>query len=308
MASTPSLLRFDSFNMQRLLRRKAVERGVLVIKILFALSILLLIAVLVSEAIDNSLAGRTAVATLDSEVKAATTEVGGKHSRKDAKSDYSRIVKTNLFGPLQQAQTQKTADTPVKPVNKTPLALIGVFLTVGEEPSAIIEDQKKKVQDVFGLGEMVFGEAKLVSVKPDRVEIERLGQREVLALDDTPERSSSAEFKEGVAMISDTEFVVQEAELDKALENLPLLLTQARAVPYFKDGKSVGLRLFAVKPGSLFERIGLKNGDILKTINGNAMGDLSQAVKLFETLKQEKSIAINMERDRSDKEVHYQIR
>jgi general secretion pathway protein C len=172
-----------------------------------------------------------------------------------------------------------------------------------------VEDQKKKVQDVFSVGEMIFGEAKLLSVSPDQIEIERYGQREVLAIDETPEKSSSsAEFKEGVAMISDTEYLVQEQELDKALENLPLLLTQARAVPYFKDGKSVGLRLFAVKPGSLFERIGLRNGDILKSINGNPLGDLSQAIKLFETLKQEKSIGINMERDRNEKEVKYQIR
>jgi general secretion pathway protein C len=189
-----------------------------------------------------------------------------------------------------------------------PLALIGVFLTEGETPSAIIEDEKKKTQDVFVLGEMVFGEAKLVSVLPDRVEIERFGAREVLAMDETADTATATDFKDGVAMVSDTEYIVQEQELDKNLENLPLLLTQARAVPYFKDGQSVGLRLFAVKPGSLFERIGLKNGDILKSINGNTLGDLSQAIKLFETLKQEKSITVSMERDRTEKEVRYQIR
>lgn len=275
-----------------------------------ALSVLMLgfIAKFISEAIDNNLAGKTAIASLDSDVKAATTNIGTPHTRKDSKTDYSKIVRTNLFGPLQAAQVQKQNEAPVKIVNKTPLGLIGVFISIGQEPTAIIEDQKKKVQDVFGLGEMVFGEAKLVSVKPDRVEIERQGQREVLTIDEGPDKSASAEFKEGVAMISDTEYQVQEGELDKALENLPLLLTQARAVPYFKDGKSVGLRLFAVKPGSLFERIGLRNGDILKSINGNPLGDLSQAVKLFETLKQDKSISINMERDRTDKEVHYQIK
>lgn len=308
MAGTPTFLRLDNLSVQRLLRRKAVERGVLAFKIAFAVVMLGLVVKLISEAIDNNLAGRTAISGLDSDVKAATANIGVRHSRKDPKADYSKIVRTNLFGPLQAAQSQKASESPVKIVNKTPLALIGVFISDGADPTAIIEDQKKKVQDVFGLGEMVFGEAKLVSVKPDRVEIDRQGQREVLTIDEAPDKSSSAEFKDGVAMISETEYQVQEAELDKALENLPLLLTQARAVPYFKDGKSIGLRLFAVKPGSLFERIGLRNGDILKSINGNPLGDLSQAVKLFETLKQEKSIAINMERDRNDREVQYQIR
>ena len=47
-----------------------------------------------------------------------------------------------------------------------------------------------------------------------------------------------------------------------------MLLTQARAVPYFKQGKSVGLRLFAIKAGSLFEKIGLKNGDKVVAMSG----------------------------------------
>jgi general secretion pathway protein C len=104
------------------------------------------------------------------------------------------------------------------------------------------------------------------------------------------------------------EFVVEEAELDKGLENLPLLLTQARAVPYFKDGRSIGLRLFAIKTGSLYEKVGLKNGDILKTINGNNLGDISQALKLFEQLKQERSISLVLEREKQDREFKYTIR
>ena len=87
-----------------------------------------------------------------------------------------------------------------------------------------------------------------------------------------------------------------------------MLLTQARAVPYFKDGRSIGLRLFAIKTGSLYEKLGLKNGDILKSINGNSLGDLSQAMKLFEQLKQERSISVMLERDKQDKEFRYQIR
>lgn len=308
MAATVSMPRLDSFNLQRLLRRKSVERAVLVLKIAIVICMVAGVVVLVYEALDNSLASRTAVSALESDVKAAISTAADRRGAKADKVDYSPIVKNNLFGPLAVSQIQQTSQQTVKPVNKTPFALIGVFLTEGQDPTAIIEDQKKKQQDVFGLGEMVFGEAKLVSVHEDRVEIERQGQREVLTIDETGDKSSSAEFKEGVAMVSETEYLIQEQELDKSLENLPMLLTQARAVPYFKDGKSVGLRLFAVKPGSLFERIGLRNGDILKSINGNLMGDLSQAVKLFETLKQEKSISVSLERDRADKDVHYQIR
>ena len=86
------------------------------------------------------------------------------------------------------------------------------------------------------------------------------------------------------------------------------MLTQARAVPYFKDGKSIGLRLFAIKSDSIFEKIGLKNADILKAVNGNSLADLTQAIKLFETLKKERSLSLTLERTNEEKEFKYEIR
>ena len=68
------------------------------------------------------------------------------------------------------------------------------------------------------------------------------------------------------------------------------------------------MRLFAIKSASLFEKIGLKNGDILKSLNGNSLGDLSQAMQLFEKLKTERSISLMLERNREEKEFKYTIR
>jgi len=182
------------------------------------------------------------------------------------------------------------------------LSLIGTFITAGQEPYAIIEDKKKQNQEMFLLDQNVFDQAVLKKIYQDRVEVERDGKLEVLRLDEIGGAPSA-----GVANEADS-FVVEEAELDKGLENLPLLLTQARAVPYFKDGRSIGLRLFAIKTGSLYEKVGLRNGDILKTINGNNLGDISQALKLFEQLKQERSINLVLERDKQDREFKYSIR
>jgi len=193
-----------------------------------------------------------------------------------------------------------------KPKTTLPLELIGTFISDGSQPYAIIENKKKNEQDAFNLGDMIFGEAKLVKVYSDRVEIERNGQIEILTLDDSAPVSIPVEG--GVATVGSNEFIVDEDELDKALENLPLLLQQARAVPYFRDGKADGLRLFAIKPDSLFAKVGLKNGDILKTINGKSMADPSQALKLFEELKDERSITVVLERNRIVSEFKYEIR
>lgn len=213
---------------------------------------------------------------------------------------YDIIAQKNIFGSLSSSST---APSQKKPQTKLPLNLVGTFLQGGQQPYAIIEDDKKKIQDVFNINDMVFGDAKLVAIHADNVEIKRGGQIEILSLDDAPDSRGG-----GGSPGSGDEFNVDSKELDDALQNLPLLLTQARAVPYFKDGKSVGLRLFSIKSGSLYEKVGLQNGDILKTINGSSLSDISQAMKLFEMLKADRSITVTLERNREDKELHYQIR
>jgi general secretion pathway protein C len=216
--------------------------------------------------------------------------------------DWNVVQDRKPFGILGKVVAPVPA-APTPPPSPLMLSLIGTFLTQGQEPYAIIEDKKKNEQEMFLIGDSIFDQAKLKKIYLDRVEVERNGKLEVLRLDELGGNAGA-----GIVTTGSDDFVVEEAELDKGLENLPLLLTQARAVPYFKDGRSIGLRLFAIKTGSLYEKVGLKNGDILKTINGNNLGDISQALKLFEQLKQERSINLTLERDKQEREFKYTIR
>ncbi len=241
---------------------------------------------------------------LEGRIAGVIAEINKPASPVKSERDVMNVTKREIFGPLGRAVAPPPVAT-AAPVTPLSLTLIGTFLTGGENPYAIIEDKKKQNQDVFIINQSIFGQATLKKIFQDKVEIDRDGRTEILKLDDLG--GGGSESAGGISNSGD-DFVVDEAELDKGLENLPLLLTQARAVPYFKEGRSIGLRLFAIKSGSLYEKIGLKNGDILKTINGNNLGDISQALKLFEQLKQERSISLVLEREKADREFKYQIR
>ncbi len=59
------------------------------------------------------------------------------------------------------------------------------------------------------------------------------------------------------------------------------LWTRARLVPNFRDGQTVGFRLYAVRPGSLVARLGIANGDTLLAVNDEPLTSverLSQAM------------------------------
>lgn len=238
---------------------------------------------------------------LNKQIKLASNQ--SKLNINTEKKNYTNIASRSPFGNLEATAVAPTTSKKVeKKISNLKLELIGTFISGQASPYSIIEDQKKKQQEVFEIGDTVFDVAKLVGIFSDRVEIERKGKIEILKLDDLQSAGSSSSDDE-----SSETLAVAESDVNEALNNLPLLLTQARAVPYFKNGKSVGLRLFAIKRGSLYEKINLKNGDILKEINGNNLGDISQAVKLFEKLKEERSIVLKLERNKVSKTIRYEI-
>ncbi|MGH7822614.1 MAG: type II secretion system protein GspC, partial [Candidatus Binatia bacterium] len=107
---------------------------------------------------------------------------------------------------------------------------------------------------------------------------------------------------------SDTEFVVDRGEVDKQMENLNQLFTQIRAVPHFQDGKASGFRLFAIRRNSIFEKIGLKNGDIVSSINGNQLSDPARAMELLQQLKDEGRVSVEVTRNRQPTTLNYEIR
>jgi type II secretion system protein C len=293
----------DSINLQRFLRRNAVTQAVLVGKI----ALLALAALLLSKlAYDIYSVRALAQKELDAfNARLSSSAPSPTPKRAKGPHNYGVIAERAIFGPLGQAAV-KAPPASTKTTKNTAFALIGTFVGTGQEEFAIIEEQKKKSQEVFLLNDSVFGEAQLIGIFPDRVELRRNGMVEVLTLDSTPDASTPIEG--GVAQVDADEYAVDEAELDKALENLPLLLTQARAVPFFKEGRAVGLRLFAIRAGSLFEKIGLQNGDVLKSVNGNSLADLSQAMQLFQKLKEERSISVILERNSVERKFNYEIR
>jgi len=299
MVSTFSNISLHSLSLNQI-RKQHVDAAIFAVKVLSIFFALVTSVYIIKEVLARRLELETWLTRLSNDVKDITTF--SKDDDGPAKNiNYQIIVDKSVFGPIGATLTAANNTTP-KVVSKSPLNLVGVFISPKEDPSAIIEDPRKQEQDVFLIGDMIFGEARLKAVFRDRVEIDRSGSIEILKLDEG--LSDDKDTSSGTG----NEIVVSEKELDDNLANLPMLLTQVRAVPYFKDGQATGLRLFAIKSGSLFEKIGLKNGDILKTINGNSLGDFSQAMKLFETLKQERSLKLVLERNREEQAFSYVIR
>jgi len=65
------------------------------------------------------------------------------------------------------------------------------------------------------------------------------------------------------------------------IRNPATLFSQARILPKYVDGQMVGVQVNAIKPGSLFETIGIKNGCVIKELNGIKIDSPEQSAKIL---------------------------
>jgi type II secretion system protein C len=82
---------------------------------------------------------------------------------------------------------------------------------------------------------------------------------------------------------------------------------QATALPATRNGQVIGFELSQIDPSSIFDKAGLIDKDIVKKINGIAVNSAPQAIKLLKSLKSEKNIILEYERNGQDAKIEINV-
>jgi len=118
---------------------------------------------------------------------------------------------------------------------------------------------------------------------------------------------STEELDDGIEKISDTQFVIQRSIVDKVLANQGSLMKTARVIPHEEDGRVVGMRLYGIRRTSLLGRLGVRNGDMIRTINGFDMTSPDSALQAYTTLRSADKLALAVKRQNKDMTIEYRI-
>ncbi|MCA1794052.1 MAG: type II secretion system protein N [Desulfotignum sp.] len=203
---------------------------------------------------------------------------------------YTAIADRNLFNVLTQSPEPDLEASPAenlkKPLEKTrlQLALWGTVTAASENTSyAVIENKKTREQSLFQVGDQVEG-ATIKRIDRSQVILRVNGQDQILEVDITLTPSSPTASKSALpqpqTQVSQTGSSLQE----QADAGLPALMKQARIRPFFSDGKPDGLLLYGIRNDSVFQQIGLRNGDIIKSINDSQTLSAQDAVTIYQSL------------------------
>lgn len=200
---------------------------------------------------------------------------------------------------------------------------VQVFAVFAAEPkSASVVVLKPSDADEFASyrpGDKIEG-ATIHEIRWRSIQLNNNGRCELLSLDQEapkkkpkvkgPKKSSGPASKIGstVKKTGKNEYAIPRGEIDNVLSNLNQVATQARIVPSFKNGKSVGFKLFAIKRNSLYSKIGIKNGDVVQRINGYELDSPDKALQIYSKLKDASNISVDLVRRGKTMSLSYNIR
>lgn len=112
----------------------------------------------------------------------------------------------------------------------------------------------------------------------------------------------------GIKKTGDNTYDVPEDDVKWALDNLDKMSREARVVPNFADGQTNGFKVFAIRRNSALRKMGLKNNDVLTSVNGYDLSNTEKALEIYSKLQAEKSFSLEVLRNGEPVTMEYNIR
>lgn len=206
-------------------------------------------------------------------------------------------------------------DSPLTDLNLTLLATVVAVPDIYS--SALISEGSSGGKALgFGIGDkLTGGEGTIIAIEQKRVLIRRSSGREEYlemgggsGVKQAPVAAEPGAEEEGITREGD-KVVVERKVIDDALGNLESLASKIRAVPHKgPDGEIDGFRLSAIRRGTLFDKLGIKNGDIIHAVNGQPLTSADGALALYQQMQNESSFSFEVTRRNQKQTLAFEIR
>jgi type II secretory pathway component PulC len=188
------------------------------------------------------------------------------------------------------------------PPTSLPLLLTGIMADSADSARSAclvrcLRPVERRSASLLHAGERACDLADITQIRPDLVVVRNLqtGRLESLTLPDAAgakaPRPASEDAPQDPVVVDSREpgvvnIDVSKAAVDHYLVNLTHLLASAQAVPRVRaapGGRQVidGFELRQVRAGSVIEKVGLKDGDLLVQVNGEPLDGLPAVLRLF---------------------------
>ena len=227
-------------------------------------------------------------------------------------SDWQPLLVAQLFGAAPTALSGANIDR--IPISSLNLVLTGV-VAAGREGFALIRVDKQP-ETPFAVSQEITSGVILQAVYPDRAIILRAGVTESLLLEGSaaaipvtaPDNSAPAGGSTSPAVSpirkqGPNEYAMPRNFIDEQMRNPQGFLTQALIVP----NNNGGFLVREIRPGSVFEKLGLRVGDIIRGANGQVLNNMEDVMKVYQQFGSNSQILLEILRNGRQENLLYTL-
>ena len=268
-------------------------------------------------------------------------------ARGQRKRDPSIILRRNIFDSAQGDLSQTPIENPDLPLEDLPagevetsckgtMRLIGTVVLPGDlegSLAAIVGSDKKAglhrggadvegsriraiysdeviLQSASGLCRLAMFEVEGAAQKPKpRTATPRKKEprKPRTPLADRNAGLSDEEMAEGIEKVNDTNYNLSRSMLNKVLDNAGKIIGIAAVAPKMEGGQSIGMEIRGIRPNTLLTKLGIQNGDILESVNGQSLSNPDAALGAYTTLRTADKFTLSIRRGAQSMMVNYNL-
>ncbi|MDO8784815.1 MAG: hypothetical protein Q7J12_01220, partial [Syntrophales bacterium] len=233
-----------------------------------------------------------------------------KYERKNLQ-EYEVILRNNPFG-FQAGVLKPLSSRSEKALSPFDMKLIGTISGNALYSYAIFLGKDGK-QEIFKVGTSVLGRGLLKRIEKNKVFIREgdilteipMTEMIVMGQDVVPPDSGLPGY---VKSFGNGEYLIDQAALQRALDNPKQIMTDARLIPNMANNRQEGFILWEVKKGGIYDNMGLKNGDTLLRINDYNISSPGNALQAFTAMRGMDKVRLDIIRSGTKMTMAYQIK
>jgi general secretion pathway protein C len=250
------------------------------------------------------------------------------------------VAERNMFcstcqppGPAVEEAVAAPSDPNNPPITSLPLRLLATNVASDQATSfATILNTSSEKQGAYWIGSHIPAAGPVTRILGKFVDFENqatnrverisllggeaprpaLAEAPVLETDMVDPRASRddlmAAVDAGVRKLDDSTFEVDRSLVDKVLSNPTAVARGARIVPSVKNGQPNGFKLYAIRPSSVYSKIGLMNGDTIHAVNGFELNSMDKALEVYTKVRESSSLSVSITRRGKPATLNYTIK
>jgi general secretion pathway protein C len=233
-------------------------------------------------------------------------------------------LERNIFGSAG-VDTVKENPEKGKPMVPAPAAgeplqfrLLGTVAGDEEVACAVVENLKTRIQGLYKTGDIIQG-ARIERIERNKIILLNEGIHEILNLyvasEDSapveravkPEVSKEPSAAEVVKIISPTEREINKKAFLAKIGGIEAVLKTVELSPYVVNREAKGLRITGLEGLSMARYVGLENGDVIQTINGQNVTNRRKAFQVLRKARALSSLDTQLLRGKERKTLSFRI-